>query len=73
MSNMNNSDAATIRARAAANAHKTGATPPMATYAPVSNPKPTPLPGVVTITKTIDPGLAQLGRISQSVATGPKK
>ena len=41
-----------------------------AVYVP-SAPRPTPLPAVQVRSGTVDPGLAQLGRIPQGIAKGP--
>jgi hypothetical protein len=63
------------RARVASNAHKTGAQMPVQNRSNIPSPAHAPvnLPKMTTLNKTIDPGLARLGRIAQSVAQGPKK
>jgi hypothetical protein len=58
------------RARVANNAAKSNAPKPVQDTSSIPNPRNTftPLPAMTVGHKSIDPGLAQLGRIAQSVA-----
>jgi hypothetical protein len=58
------------RARVASNAAKSNAPKPVQDTSSIPDPRNTftPLPTMVNVPKSIDPGLAQLGRIAQSVA-----
>jgi hypothetical protein len=62
-------------ARVNHNAAITNSKPPVQNRSNIPSPAQTPLnlPKMTTVNKTIDPGLARLGRIAQSVAQGPKK